>query len=126
MPLTKYVNANQRLEVTQFITNVLQVRDINKDGIFESTRHTNPLQPNYYWRDNQNEVLKVNHSYGQIEGTQPKMLYPQVNKVNNFMFNTRDIEGTTTNSAFNRSHMMDVTLISYLVETNIIQELYEY
>ena len=56
----------------------------------------------------------MNKSYGQIEGTQPKLLHPKtVNKVNNFMYNTRDIEGTTSNSAFNRSHFMDVKFYIY-------------
>jgi hypothetical protein len=60
-------------------------------------------------------MIKINKSYGQIEGTQPKLLHPvMVNKVNNFMYNTRDIEGTTSNSAFNRSHFMDVNILIYL------------
>lgn len=38
--LTKNLQAKSRLEV----------KDINKDGIFESNRRTDPLQPTYHWR----------------------------------------------------------------------------
>lgn len=63
-------------------------------------------------------MARLNQSYGQIDGTYPKKLHPtQVNKVNNFMLNTRDIEGTTSNSAFNRSHFMDVILY-FMTEKN--------
>lgn len=54
MARTKDLNAISRL----------QVKDINKDGIFESTRHTNPLIPNYEWRDDENDKQKVNMGYG--------------------------------------------------------------
>jgi len=44
------------------------VKDINKDGVFETKRMTNPLNPNYNWRDNEHEPQRVNQSYGQIVG----------------------------------------------------------
>jgi hypothetical protein len=43
----------------------LEVSDINKDGIFKSTRHADPLDPVYQWRD---ELEKINDKYGKIEG----------------------------------------------------------
>ncbi len=102
------------------------MKDINKDGIFETNRHVNPLEPNYLWRDNNNEMTKVNSTYGHIEGNHPKKLHPtEVHKKNDLMYNTRDIEGTTSNSAFNRAHFMDVRLF-FIVEKVIIQELHEH
>ena len=53
--LTKLVQAHGRLEV----------KDILKDGTFESKRSTNPLEPNYQWRDKDDKGV-VNNSYGKI------------------------------------------------------------
>ena len=39
--LTKLIKANSNLEV----------KDINKDGVFETKRTVNPLNPVYNWRD---------------------------------------------------------------------------
>jgi len=38
--------------------------------------------------------------------------------------NTRDIEGTTSNSAFNRAHMMDVRMWILCLEKEVVQKLY--
>lgn len=62
--LTKLIKAHSNLEV----------KDINKDGVFESNRHVNPLNPTYQWRDVEDKQL--NDKYGQINGTQPKRNHP--------------------------------------------------
>jgi hypothetical protein len=85
----------------------LQVKDINKDGLFESTRSTNPLQPAYHWRDNEDKTL--NHSYGCIRGSEPRQIHPSsVNRANNLCLGIGDIEGTQANSFFAKSHFVDV------------------
>jgi len=54
--------------------------------------------------------LKVNISYGDIQGNGPKKIYPaNINKPN-LSLNTRDIEGTTANSTFMRSYFPDVII----------------
>lgn len=45
----------------------LEVKDINKDGIFETKRVVNPLKPEYHWRDNDDKQL--NSGYGVISGS---------------------------------------------------------
>lgn len=45
----------------------LEVKDINKDGIFETKRVVNPLKPEYQWRDNDDKHL--NSGYGIISGS---------------------------------------------------------
>jgi hypothetical protein len=90
----------------------LEVKDINKDGIFESTRNTNPLQPEYHWRDNDDKNL--NQSYGGIGGSLPKQIHPSaINKPNNFCLGIKDIEGTQANSFFAKSHFVDVPFSSF-------------
>lgn len=51
------------------------MKDINKDGIFESTRVVNPLIPSYYWRDEEGKDL--NKNYGEIKGANPKQMHPK-------------------------------------------------
>lgn len=94
--LTKDLNAVSRLEV----------KDINKDMIFETNRRVDPLQPNYMWRDDDDKNL--NKAYGQIVGSEVKRNHPQsVNKPNNLSLGIKDIEGTQANSFFSRSHFVD-------------------
>ena len=50
--LTKLIKANSNLEV----------KDINKDGIFETKRTVNPLNPVYNWRDQEDKG--PNEQYG--------------------------------------------------------------
>lgn len=85
----------------------LEVKDINKDGIFQSSRQTNPLQPQYHWRDQDDQSL--NSNYGEIKGAEVKRIHPlSVNRDNNLSLNVRDIEGTQANSFFAKSHFIDV------------------
>lgn len=66
------------------------MKDINKDGIFESNRSVNPLQPNYQWRDQDDKSL--NSNYGKINGTNPRQVHPvTVNRPNNMCFDLNDI-----------------------------------
>jgi hypothetical protein len=90
----------------------LQVKDINKDGIFESSRTTNPLKPEYHWRDNDDKDL--NNSYGVIRGSEPRQVHPSaVNKPNDLCLGIKDIEGTQANSFFAKSHFVDVPIPSF-------------
>ena len=85
----------------------LEVQDINKDRTFESSRHCNPLNPHYHWRDQDDQAL--NTAYGQIKGAEVKRIHPiSVNRDNTLNLNVRDIEGTQANSFFARSHFVDV------------------
>ncbi len=85
------------------------MKDINKDGLFESARMTNPLQPTYHWRDNDNKQL--NSGYGYINGNNPKQIHPlSVNRPNNFCLGIKDIDGSQANSFYSRSHFIDVVL----------------
>ena len=61
--LTKLIKAHSNLEV----------KDINKDGIFETNRHINPLEPTYKWREEENGEPR---EYGKIQGTVPKRMHP--------------------------------------------------
>lgn len=94
--LTKEVKAVARLDV----------KDINKDMIFETTRHTNPLQPNYMWRDDDDK--RLNATYGQIQGSEVRRMHPATVNKPSMSLNTRDIEGTQANSFYARSHFVDV------------------
>ena len=95
--LTKDVSAVPRLEV----------KDINKEYIFESRRSTNPLQPNYQWRDDFDKNL--NRDYGSIQGSNVRQMHPtSVNRPNNLSLGIKDIEGTQANSYYARSHFVDV------------------
>lgn len=98
--LTKNLNAVSRLEV----------KDINKEHKFETKRSTNPLEPNYNWRDDYDRNL--NQQYGHISGTNVRQMHPaQVNRPNNLNLNVKDIEGTQANSYYARSHFVDVPLV---------------
>ena len=97
--LTKDLNAVSRLEV----------KDINKDQIFETNRRVDPLQPNYIWRDDDDKNL--NQTYGKIVGSDVKRNHPQVvNRPNNLSLGIKDIDGTQANSFFSRSHFVDVPI----------------
>lgn len=87
----------------------LEVKDINKDGLFESKRSGNPLEPVYNWRDNDQKQLS--HSYGFIEGSRPMKLIKQpANRPANTCLDTKDIEGTAANSLNAKSYFIDVLL----------------
>ncbi len=45
----------------------LLVNDINKEGLFKSTRVSNPLDPTYKWRDEPQQQV-INGDYGKIDG----------------------------------------------------------
>lgn len=78
--------------------------------IFETTRHTNPLEPSYLWRDEDDR--KLNDHYGKIKGSEVRQMHPQaVNRPNNLSLNVKDIDGTQANSFYSRSHFVDVLLI---------------
>lgn len=95
--LTKDIRAVARLDV----------KDINKDLIFQTTRHTNPIQPSYLWRDQEDKSL--NNEYGRITGSEAKRSHPlSVNRPNNLSLNVKDIEGSQANSFYARSHFIDV------------------
>jgi hypothetical protein len=84
------------------------VKDINKDLIFETTRTTNPLNPNYFWRDNDDK--KINDHYGAIQGAEVKKIHPtNINKTNNLCLGINDIEGTQANSFNAKAHFIDVS-----------------
>lgn len=86
----------------------LEVKDINKDGIFETRRTVNPLMPTYNWRDE--EQQPPNPVYGSIKGCEVRKLHPEtVNRPNNLCLNTKDIEGSQSNSCFAKAHFLDVS-----------------
>jgi len=96
----------------------LEVKDINKDGIFETNRSINPLQPSYVWRDDDDK--KLNPNYGQIKGNEVRKLHPsQVNRPNNYCLDVKDIDGTQSNSCFVKAHFIDVKII-LILEKKII------
>lgn len=69
----------------------LQVKDINKDQLFETKRTVNPLLPTYQWRDNDDKQL-LNAQYGVIQGSDVKRIHPTVvNKPNNMCLGINDI-----------------------------------
>ena len=75
--------------------------------IFESARRTDPLQPNYQWRDEDDRSL--NKSYGKIVGSDAKRNHPlSVNRPNDMCLGIKDIEGCQASSFFARSHFIDV------------------
>lgn len=87
----------------------LDVKDINRDGIFESKRITNPLAPSYTWRDQDDK--SVNPNYGEIVGTTPKQIHPlEVSQTRplNLSLNIQDIEGTKSNSFAEKTYFIDV------------------
>lgn len=95
--LTKIIKAHSNLEV----------KDINKDGIFETKRNINPLEPNYEWRDHDDK--KLNKNYGRIDGTNPRQMHPvSVNRPNNLCLDLNDIDGTKSNSCFSKAHFLEV------------------
>jgi len=95
--LTKDLHAVPRLEV----------KDINKDMIFETKRVTDPLKPSYLWRDDDDKNL--NKQYGKIEGSEVKRIHPlSVSKDNNLCLGIKDIDGSQANSFFSRYHFIDV------------------
>ena len=78
--LTKDLHAIPRLEV----------KDINKDMIFETNRRTDPLKPSYMWRDDDDRTL--NKQYGKIEGSEVRRIHPHsVTKPNNLCLGIKDI-----------------------------------
>lgn len=90
----------------------MEVKDINKDCIFETNRRTDPLQPTYHWRDDDDKNL--NSGYGRINGSEPKRMHPlSVNRANNLCLGIKDIEGTQANSFFAKSHFVDVRIYCF-------------
>lgn len=79
--------------------NRLDVKDINRDGIFVTRRMANPvnpLEPTYTWRDNRESI---NQQYGEI-GNHSRRLYDESNRKLDRSLNVKDIEGTQTNSYY--------------------------
>lgn len=78
----------------------LEVKDINLDGSFRTSRMdnpTNPLQPTYTWRANRRSEVLTN--YGDI-GNHPKEVIPsKVNRRSDFSLNIADIQGAKANSS---------------------------
>lgn len=85
----------------------LKVEDINKEGIFESRRQTNPLAPVYKWRD-EDTTTKLNTDYGKIEGNKTKEKHPTVvNKMGYSNLKTSDIDGACHNSYYDRNYFLE-------------------
>ena len=86
----------------------LNVKDINKDGVFVSKRThspTNPLEPAYTWRDRGD---RVNERYGDI-GNHPKQQIPEnPNRRSDLNYSTYDIEGAKSNSFNERRYFLSV------------------
>ncbi|KAL4486450.1 hypothetical protein ABPG72_018404 [Tetrahymena utriculariae] len=81
--------------------NSLEVKDINNDGIFKTTRTTNPLDPKY----NLSTLLKSDmnlqqeiQDYGFIDGSKSRIRHPSLNKEKSFSLNTKDILGAHANA----------------------------
>lgn len=83
-----------------------------------STRMTNPLNPNYRWRDS--KELEVNPCYGAIEGVASRPFYlVKANKKPNLCLDIRDIEGTQVGSVFTRYRLIDVLMFVVRSESNL-------
>jgi hypothetical protein len=90
--------------------NRLDVKDINRDGIFVSKRissPTDPLNPTYTWRDTKE---MVNQQYGNL-GNQPRhLIADRVNRKNDLAINPHDIEGAKANSLNDRRYFLSVPI----------------
>ena len=88
--------------------NRLDVKDINRDGLFVSKRKlrpTNPLEPAYTWRDTRDNVNSI---YGDI-GNHSKVQHPSyINRRNDLSYNVHDIEGAKANSCNERRYFLSV------------------
>ena len=86
----------------------LDVKDINRDGVFESARKKypiDPLEPVYTWRDT---ASTVNQRYGNLSN-RPKDLIPAVvRQPHNLALSTYDIEGAKANSSNERKYFFSV------------------
>ena len=72
--------------------NFMNPKDINYIELFESTRKTNPLMPEYLCRDDDNNVITIGH----VEGSSPRVLVNKSQSPHSRHLNTKDIEGATS------------------------------
>lgn len=73
-------------------------KDINKDGIFQTTRVPNPLNPSYQIRDSEGNIVTI----GDVEGSKPKQYVRSGSNAHGRNLNTTDIEGATAGSIYNK------------------------
>ena len=93
--------------------------DINRDGVFRSARidkPSDPLNPNYVWRDTKEGV---NQKYGDI-GNRSQIQAPERNK-QDFILRTKDIEGAKANSYNERRHLLAVRMIKFRCVRTIVR-----
>lgn len=69
--------------------NLMNCKDINTIEVFESTRKTNPLMPEYTCRDQDNNIVIVGH----VDGSSPRVLIKSSQSPHNRHLNTKDIAG---------------------------------
>ena len=69
-------------------------KDINTIEVFQSSRKTNPLMPEYYSRDQDNNLITI----GVVDGSYPKRLINQSTSPHSRHLNTSDIEGASPGS----------------------------
>ena len=67
-------------------------KDINNEALFESTRKTNPLMPEYLCRDEDNKIVTIGH----VEGSNPKILINKAKSPHSRHLDTKDIDGATS------------------------------
>jgi hypothetical protein len=79
-------------EVTLNKVDFTDPRDINRDGIFKTTRTVNPLMPVYTHRGEDGKLTLI----GEVEGSQPRPVVRTTTDPHNRHLITSDIEGAKT------------------------------
>jgi hypothetical protein len=73
-------------------------KDINKDGIFQTTRVSNPLNPSYQVRDSDGNITTI----GEVSGSKPKQYVRADSNAHSRHLDTSDIEGAKAGSIYNK------------------------